>query len=100
MPAVERNKDYVKAIDTVLQRLSTSPYATVIDAVVETVKTFELPIPDRRLDTEEFSFPLILENLSQDEILSFRKKCFKKWQELDVHMELRKAGGMHVKDFT
>ena len=93
------NKDYVKAIDTVLQRLSTSPYATVIDAVVETVKTFELPIPDRRLDTEEFPFPLLLENLSQDEILSFRKKILQKMAGIGRAHGAKKGGGNSRKRF-
>jgi hypothetical protein len=95
----ENNKDYVKAIDTVLQRLSTSPYATVIDAVVETLKVFELPIPDRRLDTEEFAFPLILENLSKDEILSFRKKILQKMAGIGRAYGAKKGGGNARKRF-
>ena len=94
-----KNKDYVKAIDTVLQRLSTSPYATVIDAVVETLRVFELPIPDRRLDTEEFSFPLILENLSKDEILSFRRKMLQKMKGIGRAHAASKGGGNQRKRF-
>ena len=73
--------------------------STVIDAVVETVKTFELPIPDRRLDTEEFPFPLLLENLSQDEILSFRKKILQKMAGIGRAHGAKKGGGNSRKRF-
>jgi len=55
----KRNPEYVEGIDVVLARLRELG-ATVLDAYVDSGRTRELPIPDRRLSPEDGTFPIEL----------------------------------------
>lgn len=69
-----RNPDYVEGIDVVLARLRELG-ATVLDAYVDSGRTRDLPIPDRRLSSDEVTFPI---ELRQCDLAGLRRQLLRK----------------------
>jgi superfamily II DNA or RNA helicase/diadenosine tetraphosphate (Ap4A) HIT family hydrolase/HKD family nuclease len=61
----KRNPEYVEGVDVVLARLRDLG-ATVLDAYVDSGRTRDLPIPDRRLSPDGESFPIDLRQCDLD----------------------------------
>jgi len=73
-----RNPDYVEGIDVVLTRLGELG-ATVLDAYVDSGRTRTLPIPDRRLSSDEAPFPI---DLRSCDLAALRRQLLRKMSKV------------------
>lgn len=87
----KRNPDYVAGIDAVLARLK-ELNVTVLDAYVDSGRTKDLPIPDRRLDPGgDRSFPLELDVI--DDLTAVRKSLLNSMKAIGRDSKAKDTGG-------
>lgn len=87
----KRNPDYVAGIDAVLARLK-ELNGTVLDAYVDSGRTKDLPIPDRRLDPgADRSFPLELDEI--DDLTAVRRSLLKSMAAVGRDPKAKDTGG-------
>lgn len=73
-----RNPEYVEGIDVVLARLGELG-ATVLDAYVDSGRTQDLPVPDRRLSPETDQFPI---DLRLCDLVGLRRQFLRKMSKV------------------
>jgi len=86
-----RNGDYVAGIDAILARLKAFG-ATVLDAYVDSGRTRDLPVPDRRLAPPgELSFPLDLRAI--DDLVAVRRSFLNSMAKVGRDRNAKEGGG-------
>ncbi len=73
-----RNPEYVEGIDVVLSRLSDLG-ATLLDAYVDSGRTRNLPIPDRRLSSDDEPFPI---DLRSCDLVALRRQLLRRMSKV------------------